>query len=140
VELLYMRVLYAVVPIVLGIAGATAVRAADLPAAAAETYSTRQSAIGHHTGAILVYDFQPGVIARAYWRAPWRHRHYFPVTGRKPEIGRDEDLSATGSAPESAETFQRSWSTSSAFVPEAPRGRVPPLDADQPPQSPAPLK
>ena len=119
-----MRVLHAVILIALCIAGVNAARAADLPSGAAENYSTRGIGYGHRTGPIVVYDYQPGVVVRAYWRAPWRHRHYFPTTGIKPEVGRDEDLSATGSAPEPAETFYRSWSTSSVFLPEAPRGRA----------------
>ena len=141
-----MRALGAIAVIVCGFAGCTAVRAADLPAESSSktetssNYTTRSSAIGYRTGPIVVYDFQPGVVVRAYWRTPWRNRHYFPTTGGKPEIGRDEDLSATGGTLEPAETFQRSWSTSSAFLPEAPRSRVAPLDVDAPPQNPAPLK
>jgi hypothetical protein len=129
-----MRVLFAVALIVLGIAGVTAAGGADLSTDRSANYSTRSSAIGHRTAPLVVYDYQPGVIVRAYWLAPWRHRHYYPTTGEKPEIGRDEDLSATGSAPEPAETFYRSWSTSAAFLGELPRGRA------QPPQLPGPLK
>ena len=140
-----MRVLYAAVFIVLGIAGVTAARAADRAADRSADYSTRQSAIGHRTAPLVIYDYQPGVVVRAYWNAPWRHRHYFPTTGGKPEIGRNEDLSAgAGAALEPAETFHRSWSTSSAFQPEAPRASARDLDtpprAEQPPQAPDAVK
>lgn len=134
-----MRALGAIAVIVCGFAGCTAVRAADLPTESSSKYTTHQSAVGYRTGQIVVYDFQPGVVVRAYWSAPWRKRHYFPTTDGKPEIGRDEDLSATGGTPEPAETFQRSWSTSSAFLPEAPRGRIAPPEFDRP-QYPPPLK
>jgi hypothetical protein len=90
----------------------------------------------------VIYDFEPGIVVRAYWATPWRHRHYFPTTGEKPESGRNEDLSAgAAGAPEPAETFQRFWSTSSAFLPELPRdpdGQTPPVE--QPLQTPRPLK
>jgi len=139
-----MRALVAIAIFVGGLAGNLAgvpsARAADRAADRSETYSTRSPGIGLRIGQMVVYDFQPGVVVRAYWRAPWRNRHYFPTTGEKPEIGRDEDLSVTSRPSEPAETFQRYWSTSSAFLPEAPRGRVPPLDAEQPPLNPAPLK
>ena len=131
-----MRVLHAVILIALCIAGVNAAHATDLPSGAAENYTTRGIAHGHRTGSIVVYDYQPGVVVRAYWRAPWRHRHYYPTTGIKPEVGRDEDLSATSSAPEPAETFYRSWSTSSAFLPEAPRASARDIDAPRTPQSP----
>jgi hypothetical protein len=66
--------------------------------------------IGARAGEIIVYDYEPGVRARAYWSAPWRHRHYYPVTGKPPLIGRDEDLSNDESnAP--AESYYREWST-----------------------------
>lgn len=125
-----MRVAFAVALIGLGIAGVNAASAADL-SIDRPAYDTRSSAIGQRTAPLVVYDYHPGVVVRAYWLAPWRHRHYYPTTGEKPEIGRDEDLSAAGSPPEPAETFYRSWSTS-AVLPELPRM--------EPPQSLGPLK
>jgi hypothetical protein len=134
-ELLEMRVLVAAALIAIGIAGVTAANAADLSNVRSDDYSTRSSGIGHRTSPLVVYDYQPGVVVRAYWLAPWRHRHYFPTTGVKPEIGRDEDLSAnTGGVPEPAETFQRYWSTSSAFMPEAPRASAQPPDPEPAPR------
>jgi hypothetical protein len=133
-EMLGMRVLFAVALIALGSAGISTASAADLSSVRSDSYSTHASAAGHRTAPLVVYDYQPGVVVRAYWLAPWRHRHYFPTTGVKPEIGRDEDLSAnTGGASEPAETFQRTWSTSSAFLPEAPRAGAQPLDPEPAP-------
>jgi hypothetical protein len=100
--MLEMRVLAAAAVIAFGIAGADA---ADLD------FSRGYSATVNRSGQIVLYDYQPGVVVRAYWAAPWGHRHYYPTTGDKPASGRDEDLTVTSSAPKPAETFQRSWST-----------------------------
>jgi hypothetical protein len=59
---------------------------------------------------LLVYDNQPGVFVRAYWRAPWRDHHYFPATGIAPRMGSYENLSAISRPPKPATTFRRSWS------------------------------
>jgi hypothetical protein len=67
----------------------------------------------------VIYDYQPGVTVRAYWLPPWRDRHYFPKTGKKPKLGRLEHFSVNpGRAPVPAKSFHRAWSTSSAFVNE----------------------
>jgi hypothetical protein len=63
----------------------------------------------------VIYDFQPGVVVRAYWASPWRHRHYFPFGAEKIDV----DVSDDG-PPQPAETFQRSWSTCDACVRELP--------------------
>ncbi len=130
-----MRALAAILFFALGTAG---VCAADIPSDQGETYSTRTIGYGDRAGVQVVYDFVPGIEVRPYWLAPWRHRHYYPTTGEKPDIGRDEDLSAPSSETERPETFKRHWSTSSALTPRLPRGRER-LD-DAPPPNPAPLK
>ena len=110
-----MRVLFALALIALGL---SALGLAGVTAASAGN-ARGYSVIGGRAAPLVIYDYQPGVVVRAYWLAPWRHRHYYPTTGEKPEVGRDEDLSTGASgAPEPAETFQRSWSTSAAFRPE----------------------
>lgn len=120
-----MRALVAVAIFIGGLAcslaGVTAARAADLLFDGSADYSTRATAAGHRAGLLVLYDFQPGVAVRGYWRAPWRHRHYYPTTDQQPELGRDEDLSAPSDPSEPAETFSRYWSTTAAFLPEAPR-------------------
>jgi hypothetical protein len=130
-----MRALVAISLLALGI---TSVNAADLPGEQGEGYSTRSIGFGDRTGLQVVYDFQPGVNVRAYWLAPWRNRHYYPATGEKPEIGRDEDLTAPSGESERPETFRRHWSTSSAVMPRLPRS--PQRFDDELPQNPAPLK
>ena len=134
-----MRILPAVV---IAVASIAAANAADLPfERSGDTYTTRQTVVGYPAGTIVVHDFHSGVVVRSYWRTPWRNRHYFPVTGVQPEVGRDEDLSAPRDIPEPAQTFRRHWSTSSAFESEAPR-RIPQFDLDRVPANPPlpPLK
>lgn len=97
-----MRVVIAAAAIAFGIAG---VEAADLD------LSRGYSATVNRSGMIVLYDYQPGVVVRAYWAAPWGNHRYYPATGEKPASGRDEDLSDLSNAPKQAETFQRSWST-----------------------------
>jgi hypothetical protein len=136
-----VRVLSAVIVFAVAIAGIGAAGAADLPEDGLGTYSTRSSGVGQRIGTMLVYDYHPGVIVRAYWQAPWRNRHYFPTTGTKPEVGRDEDLSAPSSPSEPPETFYRSWTTSSAFSRDVPGADgAPPPRVDRSPQTLAPLK
>src|SRR6476469_7520059 len=63
---------------------------------------------------LVVYDFEPGVVIRAYWLPPWRHRHFFPATGRAPMYGRREYLAPDG-PHEPAESYYRSRSSACAF-------------------------
>lgn len=109
---------------------------ASLPASAREHrgwhhhhrgYAVRYTHIARHTSPIYVYDFEPGVVVRAYWIPPWRNRHYFPATGEKPESGRLEDLTASTPMPEPAENFQRSWSTAPNFFDDEARANAPRL-------------
>ena len=102
--------------------------AAARPAAAADLGSPnehlRMTVTGKRAGSIVIYDHHPGMTVRAYWRSPWRNRHYYPVTGQQPLQGRDEVIpGADREMPEPAERFFRMWSTSSVFanedVPEA---------------------
>lgn len=123
-----MRVLFAVALISLGLAGVSAASAADLPSVQSNDYSTRSFAAGQRAEPLVIYDDQPGVLVRAYWLAPWRHRHYFPATGKRPRIGRYENLSAVGRPSKPAQTFQRSWSNAWAYEHELPRARALPLD------------
>lgn len=140
-----MRVLLAIALLEFGIAGVGAARAADLPAGHPGSFSTRYFEHGQRAGMLLVYDDEPGIVVRAYWRAPWRHHHYFPATGEQPDIGRDEDLSATGKPPKRAQTYRRNWSNASALEHEW-RARPLPIDVqpmprvERPPHHPDALK
>ncbi len=103
------------------LAATSAAQAADMPP---DAIGLHYPALGRRVAPLVIYDYEPGVVVRAYWIAPWRHRHYFPTTGEAPEIGRDEDLSATGAPPEPAEGFAREWSNAPAIrhvpLPERP--------------------
>jgi hypothetical protein len=125
-----MRALFAVALIALGLAGVTGASAVEPAVVRSADYSTHHIGYGTRAARLVIYDVQSGVVVRAYWRTPWRNRHYFPTTGEKPEIGRNEDLSAAPGAPKPAETFQRSWSTPAAFQRELPRAQQPPQVPD----------
>lgn len=99
-----------------GLLLAGAAQAADLPPV--RDMPLAAPVLGARVAPLVITDYQPGVVVRAYWIAPWRHRHYFPATGEAPEVGRDEDLSPVRVPPDPAESFERHWSTSSAFLPE----------------------
>ena len=120
-----MRVLLAIAFIVLGMAGAGA---ADL------NMGRGYSAIGYRSAPLLIYDNQPGVAMRPYWQAPWSHRHYFPATGKRPRIGRHENLAAVSRPSKPAQTFRRSWSNAWALAHELPRiGALPRAPQPAPP-------
>lgn len=129
-----MRAFQAIAVLILGFTGVTAAGAGDIPAErAARDVFTHHASVGRRVAPLVVYDFQPGVVVRAYWLAPWRHRHYFPFGAAKP----DPDLApADDGAPEPAENFERFWSTSQAFIRELPRLRA--RDQAPPEASPPP--
>jgi hypothetical protein len=134
-----MRALGAIAGLVFALGGLTGAGAADLPperGAAGYNHAvgyTYYVAVGRRAAPLVIYDDQPGVAMRAYWRAPWQDRHYYPATGRRPRIGRLEHVSVRrGWRP--AESYRRFWSTSSAILPELPRGRVREFDLEPVPQ------
>jgi len=113
-----MRTLKAIAILVFGIAGCVAARAADLPAErAARDVFTHHVPLGSRVGPIVIYDFQPGVVVRAYWASPWRHRHYFPFGATKQDADAEP---ADDGPPQPAESFERYWSTSQTFIRELP--------------------
>lgn len=73
---------------------------------------------------MIVYDYEPGVIVRSYWWAPWQNRHYFPKTGKRPKVGRLERMPPHKSSK--AEDYFRYWSVSSVFARELPPPPVQP--------------
>lgn len=105
-----MRAVTLIAGALLAITGAA--QAADLPAE--RDVGLHYSALGRRVAPLVIYDYEPGVVVRAYWIAPWRNRHYFPATGEAPDVGRDEDLSAGGAPPEPAESFAREWTNARA--------------------------
>ena len=100
-------------------AGSGAASAADGPAGApAAGYYGAYAPYGVRIEPLIVYDYQPGVIVRSYWWAPWQNRHYFPKTGKRPKVGRLEHVASRKSSP--PEDYYRFWSVSSVFAPELP--------------------
>jgi hypothetical protein len=61
-------------------------------------------------GQIVEWDFEPGVVVRAYWLPPYANRHYFPSSGEQPRLGRQEGLGSRVK-PTPAESFYREWSS-----------------------------
>jgi len=128
-----MRTLKAIAILVFGIAGCAAACAADLPAErAARDVFTHHVPNGQRVGPIVIYDFQPGVVVRAYWASPWRHRHYFPFGAEKIDV----DASDNDGPLQPAESFERSWSTCDVCARQLPPLRArdeAPRDEQQPP-------
>lgn len=122
-----MRALLAISLLVFGVVVTT-------PAEAGRRHYYYHASIGRRALPIVVYDYEPGVVVRAYWRAPWRNRHYFP-TGHKVDItARDENVSARSARPiKPAESFHREWSTSSSFAPDDAQANMPPIENTSPP-------
>ena len=83
---------------------------------AADLESSRVAGYGPRAGQIVFWDFEPGVVARAYWLPPYANRHFYPMSDTAPKIGRQENLSAP-SNPTPAKSFYREWS-SFAIEPE----------------------
>lgn len=111
-----MRTRIAIAALLIGVAGLGEAVAAD--------YGRGYYAGGVRAPQLLVYDNEPGVYVRSYWAPPWQGRHYYPFTGKKPKVGRHENLTAVRPAPEPAESFYRKWSTISLYPPQ-PRDYAP---------------
>jgi hypothetical protein len=123
-----MRVLVAIAIMVLG---ATAASAAD-PGAVRGGHGhfiAQYDPIGRSAGQVLIYDWEPGVVVRAYWLRPWHDRHYFPYGHDRWDIRRP---TRHWTPPRPAPSFYRYWSTSSYFV-DSPPPYWPPLPAQRPP-------
>jgi len=105
----------AVLGLALGLGGTVSAGAADLERAPAGNFHVEQAAPAR-AGMRVIADDQPGVIVRAYWRQPWGHRHFYPATGKRPAVGRDENLAAGGKPPRRAQSFERHWWVSSIFA------------------------
>jgi hypothetical protein len=88
--------------IVVSALGTVAAAAADLPVA----YPPAYSAYGVPAAPLVIYDYEPGTVLRAYWLPPWRNRHYFPMAR---EVPHKERISVR--PPRPAEPFSRYWST-----------------------------
>jgi hypothetical protein len=96
------------IPILAVLFGCTAFGGA---AAAADLRAVPRGAIFAPAGQIIEWDFEPGVVVRAYWLPPYAGRHYFPTSGTAPQVGRKENLESSVK-PEPAKSFHREWSSS----------------------------
>ena len=81
--------------------------AADLRA---NPVNVPRGAVFAPAGQIVEWDFEPGVVVRAYWLPPYLNRHYFPTSGVAPQLGRKENLESSVK-PEPAKSFYREWSS-----------------------------
>jgi hypothetical protein len=108
------------IAVLMGTFGLTAASAADLSGRAGyyESWPVRAPQV-------LVYDVEPGTEIRAWWAPGWQNRRYFPVTGKKPKVGRHEDLNAPRRIAAPAPTYYQEWSTLSLYPP---RAIMPPAD------------
>lgn len=108
------------IAVLMGTFGLTSAQAGDLSGRVGyyEPYPVRAPQI-------LVYDVEPGTEIRAWWAQPWQNRRYFPFTGKKPKVGRREDLNAPRRIAAPAPTYYQEWSTLSLYPP---RVIMPPAD------------
>ena len=107
-----------VAAILISAVGSLAANAADISGLHVGGSYGSYAPFGARIEPVIVYDYEPGVIVRSYWYAPWGNRHYFPSTGRRPKSGRLERIS--GRRISKAEDYYRFWSVSSVFAPELP--------------------
>jgi hypothetical protein len=120
-----MRALAAVAILAFGVVGVTGAGAADLRVGHGGLgYDYSYEVFGRRAAPVIIYDYEPGVVVRAYWLPPWRNRHYFP-------FGRDRIVRHAASRPTRARSYRRYWSNDWAFIDEFPppalhaRDRVP---------------
>ncbi|MFA6265902.1 MAG: hypothetical protein WC670_09345 [Pseudolabrys sp.] len=119
-----MRALLAIAALAL-VGTANAASAADLSGQRVAYYPTSAA----RAPQIIIYDVEPGTDIRAYWASPWQGRHYFPFTGKKPKVGRLENLNAPRVIARPAPTYYQEWSTISLYPP---RVSLPPADIEPP--------
>jgi hypothetical protein len=121
-----MRFHLAIALLVFGFAGSSAASAADSPIGRSAAYFSTN---GQRSVLRVGYASEPGIVVRAYWHAPWHNHHYFPFTGRRPHIGRKENLSAV-SHVRPAKSFRRSWSNAAAYERSLAQAPLQSADAD----------
>lgn len=111
-----MRILVAIAFTVLGLGMASAAdidrgQAGPVPPAAPPD----DGPLGQIAGQVIVYDFEPGVVVRAYWLPPWRNQHYFPfgsgIRTKPPKHARYVK-------PRPAPSYHAYWSSSSVIDPQ----------------------
>jgi hypothetical protein len=123
-ELISMRAPAAAVIVALGWVPACPAAAADLGyegglrgPMVADYYADAERA-----GALIIYDFEPGIVQRAYWLPPWRGRHYFPSHAEKVR-------EVPAGRPKPPESYFRYWSNDGALLYPPPPADLGALDA-----------
>lgn len=106
----------------MGTLGLTAAQAGDLSG-----YGRYYESYPVRAPQLLVYDVEPGTEIREYWAPPWQNRRYFPFTGKKPKVGRRENLNAPRRIAAPAPAYYQEWSTLSLYPP---RVIMPPADVE----------
>ena len=105
-----MRVLVAIAILVLGVAAASA---ADVDVVQRGHATIRRPLLIRSAGPpgkSVIYDWEPGVVVRAYWLPPWRDRHYFPFGHDRRIV---QACMRLGCARGRHRNFQRYWSNAS---------------------------
>lgn len=122
-----MRILMSVICLAFSIVGFRSATASDMPGGWDSRVAVYSDG-GVRAPQLLIYDDQPGVYVRDYWREPWHGHHYYPFTGKKPKVGRHERLNAVRRPPKPAESYHREWSTSSDPAPARPLAETHDID------------
>jgi hypothetical protein len=118
-SLRHMHALKVITSVALVIAGAGFAQAGDVRHRPTQyVVITHDVPFGERPDPVVVYDYEPGVVTRAYWLPPWQHRHYFPFGADRVAVHRPAHRAVR---PRRAESFERYWSTDSFL------GDLPPL-------------
>jgi hypothetical protein len=123
-----MRFLICAATVVFGLACIPASGAADLGIGGRSYFGGDYYVNAERAGALIVYDFEPGTMLRAYWLPPWRNRHYFPFHAAKIHHV------SSRSRPKPAESYFRYWSNDGAFIAEPPPAALRSFDATPAPR------
>jgi len=108
-----MRALGTIAVLIFGFAGVSAAAAADLGLGDGRIVSADYS-ITQRAGALVIYDYEPGIVQRAYWLPGWQGRHYFPFHAEKVRH------TAPAGRPKPAESYFRYWSNDGAVLDQQP--------------------
>jgi hypothetical protein len=104
-----MRFFLASAIFVFALAGISGARGADLGVGGGVRGFGDHFVAAERAGALIIYDYEPGVVQRAYWLPGWRGRHYFPFHAEKVR-------QSPAPRPKPAESYFRYWSNDGAFL------------------------
>ncbi len=98
-----MRALFVIGSVGLAMSATAPLRAADYEYAVAGVRAAPQ----------VIYDYEPGIVVRAYWLPPWRNHHYFPRGQKIKAVVPRGAASRPMHRIRPAQDFHREWSTPS---------------------------